>query len=111
MSDVFPPIHLYAVMAAAAALLTGALKDDIIGWQRGWLKTMASFGIVLVPAAQILADIGNTLVSSPNLEPYKSWTLAIHAVVLALFIFVLVTVISGHVRRRFREQHSIANEG
>lgn len=46
MLEVFPPIHPYALLAAAVALMTGSMARELYGfdqrWRRGGLRSYLS---------------------------------------------------------------------
>ena len=87
MAEVFPPIHLYAVLAASIGLL-GIAKDGAwlrADFPRNLWPCVPALGAGAHLAGYIFIDILNP--QSPDLAAGEAWTLKIHAVVLSLFLF------------------------
>lgn len=86
MADVFPPIHLYAVLAASIGLLAAG-KDGArlrTKFPRNLWLCLPALAAGLHLIGYILIDIFNE--QSSKLTPGQAWTLQIHAVVLSLFL-------------------------
>ena len=86
MAEVFPPIHLYAVLAASIGLLAAG-KDGArlrTEFPRNLWPCIPALGAGLHLVGYILIDIFNVRCS--GLTPGEAWALRIHAVVLSLFL-------------------------
>ena len=110
MSEIFPPIQLYALLAAASGLLAIALRAETIGAKFGRITTVVAYIIALIPSAQILIATIHTITvpRSPALGPYESWTLGIHLIAIVGFGFLLVSTLAHGVQLQSARRHLVS---
>lgn len=95
MADAFPPIYLYALLAATAGLLAGQRKKDGV-WRTAWGKSLscAPFFLAWVHIAGYIGfDLYRWHISCRGSGPVPGEVrnLALHASILVLFLVVAMT--------------------
>ena len=87
-SEALPPIHLYALLAAAVALMTVSMGRKLYDSDEGLLKKWSPF----VPVVLTVLHIGGFILQQLWGRCEIDWHLAIHAVIL-----IVPVVISGRI--------------
>lgn len=96
--DLFPPIHLYALMAAGIALLTNILRIVSVQSKSSVVTAVLAYLVTLASTLQILIDLNRTFWTSPCLTPYGANVVRFHAIAVAVFFGILIAAISDYKR-------------
>lgn len=84
------PIHLYALLAAAVAVMTVAIGNNLYSYNQGWFKRWLPF----FPA--LLAVIHIEMFIIEQFLACRSFDVAFHGVILSAIVFIGGRVYKDH---------------
>ena len=93
MLEVFPPIHLYALLAAAVALMTGSISRELYGLDQGWLKRWTPFILVVLTVGHI------SIVILQQLLKCFDWHLISHGAILVVVVAIGGAIYTDHLSK------------
>ncbi len=102
MAEAFPPIHLYALLAAAIALMSMPMGRNLYGSDQSWSKRWTPFLAFVLAVLHIAIFIGWHLVG--HREP--DWHLAIHGAILLGLVITGGRVYADHLYKTVTESSS-----
>lgn len=102
MPQEFPPIHLYALLAAAVAVMNMSMGRQAHAPGHGWLKRWSPFLPVVLTVLHIGVSILQKLLGSPQID----WHLAIHGVVLTVVVMIGGGIYADHLSKIATERNT-----